>query len=233
VNFETWEPVYESILADMGYDRQADEAARDDLADAVRDVETVEPDRQAFEGQTVAIAAPGQSLRDATCVVAEADTVVAAGAAADQLLDAGRAVDWLVTDLDGHARPAGAVTDAGVPVAVHAHGDNRSRLAEAVPSMDLSAVLPTTQAAPVAGVWNLGGFTDGDRAAFLADAMGADRLVFAGWDLDDETVGPVKRRKLDWAARLLRWLEVRRGDSFPVLDESRARLDTSMLPIAD
>ncbi len=231
MNFQTWEPIYAAILADMGYERQGDEAARDDLAEAIAGHSTLDPEACSFEGETVAIAAPGPTLRESTRVLAAADTVLAAGAAADRLLDADQPVDWIVTDLDGHTRGPGSFTEAGRRVAVHAHGDNRQLVADAIPAMNAEEVLPTTQAAPTEGVWNFGGFTDGDRAAFLADALGADTLVFAGWDLADESVGPVKRRKLVWAARLLRWLEAQRGESFAPLDGLREGLDTSMLPI--
>jgi uncharacterized Rossmann fold enzyme len=82
-------------------------------------------------------------------------------------------------------------------------------------------VFPTTQVEPRPPVVNVGGFTDGDRAAFLADHLGADSLVFPGWDFDDPGVSAQKRRKLRWAARLLAWLERHRGERFSVLDGRR------------
>jgi len=118
---------------------------------------------------------------------------------------------------------------AGTPVAVHAHGDNTDAVEELVPTFDAAAVLPTTQAEPADPVVNPGGFTDGDRAAFLADACGADRLVFPGWEFDDPTVGPEKARKLLWAERLLRWLERRREERFGVLEGRRDRIDLPWL----
>jgi len=69
------------------------------------------------------------------------------------------------------------------------------------------------------------GFTDGDRAAFLADACGADRLVFPGWSFDDPTVDAQKAKKLRWAERLLLVLEERRGERFAVLDGRREGID--------
>ena len=105
-----------------------------------------------------------------------------------------------------------------------------SALRDRVPDLAHGAVLPTTQAAPAGPVSNPGGFTDGDRAAFLADARGADRLVFVGWDFDDPDVDPLKRQKLEWAERLLRWLERRRGERFDVLDGRRQGIDESVLP---
>ena len=92
-------------------------------------------------------------------------------------------------------------------------------------------MIPTTQAAPADGVRNFGGFTDGDRAAFFADAVGAAELVFPGWAFDDPTVSAEKRHKLGWAERLLYWLERRRDERFGVLDGRRDAIDTTPLPI--
>lgn len=230
MNFDTWEPVYDAICADMGYDRTADEHARDRLAALVDGAGTLSVDSVAFQGKTVAVAAPGPGLEDALDAVAAADVVLAAGTAADRLLEVGRAVDWIVTDLDGHAGRVGEFTREGCRVAVHAHGDNVALLEEYVPTYDLEAVLPTTQAAPVGPVRNFGGFTDGDRAAFFADALEAETLTFPGWDLADESVGAEKRRKLRWAARLLAWLERRRDAHFAVLDGLREDLDLAAIP---
>jgi len=52
-------------------------------------------------------------------------------------------------------------------------------------------------------VYNFGGFSDGDRAAFAADELGASSITLAGFDLDDENVDPMKRGKLRWARKLL------------------------------
>jgi uncharacterized Rossmann fold enzyme len=221
VNFEEWEPVYELILANLGYDRAGDERARDVLADATAPFDAGRLSWLA--GATVAVAGAGPSLTEPASVdrAAAADRVVAASTAADRLREAGVAVDLLVTDLDKNPETAVDLSRAGVPVAVHAHGDNVPALREWVPRCDPEHVLPTTQAEPRPPVANYGGFTDGDRAAFLADAFGAATLRFVGWDLDDPTVGREKRRKLAWAGRLLRWLERRRGDRFDLFEDGR------------
>ncbi len=148
-----------------------------------------------------------------------------ASTAADILVEAGIPVDLLVTDLDKNPETARSFTEAGIPVAAHAHGDNVPLVKELVPTFDTTCVLGTTQAAPIDTVYNFGGFTDGDRAAFLADHLGASELRFPGWDFDDTTVGGMKAKKLDWAERLLYWLETRRGDSFGLLDGRRAAIE--------
>lgn len=218
MEFDDWEPVYEAILEDFGYARAADERARDVLVERVRPFELSRLD---CTGQRVAIAGGARTLADETGVAAGADRVFAASTAVDVLADAGVDVDLMVTDLDKNPETARELTAAGVPVAAHAHGDNVPAVREHVPTFDADHVLGTTQAAPAGPVVNFGGFTDGDRAAFLADHCGAAELVFPGWDFEDPDVGAEKAKKLDWAQRLLYWLESRRGDRFAVLDGRR------------
>jgi len=230
MHYDTWRPVYRELLDDFGYDRAGDERTRDRLA------ELTEPfDRDGLDvdvdGVGVAVAGAGPSLADELDRARDADAVFAASTAADVLRDAGVGVDCMVTDLDKNPGTARELAAEGVPVAVHAHGDNRPAVEEWVPRFDAARVLPTTQAEPVAHVRNFGGFTDGDRAAFLADHLGAAELTFVGWDFDDPSVSAEKAAKLRWAARLLRWLERRRGESFAVLDGRRADLDVSGFPL--
>ena len=230
MEFRTWEPVYEDILADFGFPRAADERARDLLADLVAGGNTLTPGALDFSGERVAIVGAAPSLVDETPRARGADAVVAASDAASVLRERGVAVDCMVTDLDERGDIARTLTREGTPVVAHAHGDNEDALRERVPDLAVEAVLPTTQAAPAGPVSNPGGFTDGDRAAFLADERGAAELVFVGWDLDDPDVGALKRRKLVWAERLLRWLERRRDERFAVLDGRRDGIDESTLP---
>ncbi|MCL9813878.1 6-hydroxymethylpterin diphosphokinase MptE-like protein [Natranaeroarchaeum aerophilus] len=224
-----WEPVYEAILREFGFGRSADERARDILAEYATPFSF---DRFAeLSGATVAIAGGGPSMEHETAVAETAEVVVAASVAADLLLEVGIDIDLMVTDLDKNVETAIDLSHAGVPVAVHAHGDNIPALREYLPEFEQGQVLATTQAAPSESVYNFGGFTDGDRAAFLADEFGAGELRFPGWDLDDEDVAPMKRQKLDWAERLLYWLEHRRGEEFDILDGRRERIDTTDLPL--
>lgn len=225
MRFEEWEPVYETIIEDFGYSRSADEAARDRLAALARPFDW---DRLAdVSGATVAIAGGADSLADELEVVREADVVFAASRAAEVILQADLSVDLMTTDLDKVPATARELTYGGTPVAVHAHGDNQAALDRWFPRFDRDNVLPTTQAAPKPPVENVGGFTDGDRAAFIADHLGAATLRFPGWLFDDQSVDAEKRRKLKWAERLLYWLERRRDEQFPLLD---GRRDAITLP---
>jgi hypothetical protein len=231
MEFSEWEPIYRAILADFGFDRAADEHARDVLADLLSDAALPAPMGllDGLSESTVAVvgAAPSLAaeLEGGAAAVDEADAVVAASTAADVCRAAGVSVDVMVTDLDKNNETALAVSREGTPVAAHAHGDNLAAVREWIPRFEAETLVPTTQAAPVGPVVNAGGFTDGDRAAFLADAAGADALRFVGWDFDDPDVDGMKRRKLDWAERLLHWLERRRGERFAVLDGRRTHIE--------
>lgn len=231
LDFAEWEPIYAAILDDFGFDRTTDERARDILAELTSGA-VFDPDQLVFDGEQVAIAGGGPSLVHHTSDSEEfsrlkqADHVVAVSGAVDVCCRADIAIDLVVTDLDTDPETAVGLTHEGIPVAVAAHGDNIPALREYVPEMNHQNVLPTTQAEPHNQVVNVGGFTDGDRAAFIADHCGADRLLFPGWDFDDPDVTSMKRQKLVWAERLLRLLERRRNERFAVLDGRREDIDT-------
>lgn len=228
-----WRQIYELIVADFGFDPSADRAARDALATLAGPRALAFDELPNLAGRTAAVVAPAPGLASAIDAVDETHTIIAASSAAATLAAAGVRVDIIVTDLDGTPETAADLSERGTPVAIHGHGDNRSLLREWVPAITPEQRFPTTQVRPIERVANVGGFTDGDRAAFLATALGAERVVFHGWDFDDPTVGVGKRRKLRWAERLLAWLESRRGDRFAVLDGRREEIDLSGLPRAE
>lgn len=235
MDFAEWEPIYTAILDDFGFDRAADERARALLAELTSGTD-FSLDYLVFDGEQVAIAGGGPSLaQHASDSAADADEldhlrragrVVAVSRAVCVCRRADITIDLVVTDLDTDPETAVELTHEGIPVAVAAHGDNIQALREYVPEMVAQNVLPTTQAEPRDHVVNVGGFTDGDRGAFIADHCGANSLVFPGWDFDDPDVPPMKRQKLVWAKRLLRLLERRRNERFAVLDGRRENIDT-------
>jgi len=224
VSFTEFEPLYEAVLADLGFDRTTDEQARDLAAEYARPFEAHR--LAVLDGARVAIVGAAPSLPAALEAFDEStvDAIVAASTAVDTLADHGVRVNLMVTDLDKNIETATELTHNETPVAAHAHGDNIPALREWLPQFDLDWTLLTTQAEPTGAVENFGGFTDGDRAAFLADAFGADELCFLGWQFDDPSVSPLKARKLRWAEQLLYWLETRRGERFEVLDGRRGEL---------
>jgi hypothetical protein len=84
---------------------------------------------------------------------------------------------------------------------LHAHGDNIDRVHSLVPK--LLYFIGTTQSIPFDKVYNFGGFTDGDRSALMAKHFGARTIKLIGFDF--EGAEGVKRRKLEWAKRILEY----------------------------
>jgi len=95
---------------------------------------------------------------------------------------------------------------AGTLAVVHGHGDNLDAVSTWAPRFR-GRTVATTQSRPVGRLENFGGFTDGDRAVFLADHFGAARIHLVGFDFErpnpKDADATRKRRKLDWAYILL------------------------------
>jgi len=131
----------------------------------------------------------------------ESAVILAADGATAALLRRGAVPDIVVTDLDG---PADALIEAdrlGSIMVVHAHGDNLDALGVMVPR--LKRVIGTCQCRPPTGLYNFGGFTDGDRCVFFALESGAAAIELAGFDFEDESVTTRKKKKLAWARKLI------------------------------
>jgi hypothetical protein len=199
MKFSEWEPHYVEILDYFGFSRDDDEKAARLLATlAMRD------DLPALaaltKGKEVTVCG------NAPCLKRELHkihgVVFAADAAAEVLFGNGIRPDVVFTDLDGATDRLLDMNDAGTIVVVHAHGDNIPLLRHWVPNLG-GLVVATTQGTPLPHVHNFGGFTDGDRAVFAAQALGAAGITIIGFDLDDPDVDPVKRGKLFWARKLL------------------------------
>ena len=132
----------------------------------------------------------------------------------------------VVSDLDGEPHLSKAV-ERNIPLVVHAHGDNIETWQACLTRWASSGGIPlvlTHQCDDVyEDAYNVGGFTDGDRAACFLLALGVpvERLSFVGYSTD--RVGPWsgatdpdrKLAKLAWMARVLdlidpNWVQRRR-----------------------
>lgn len=204
MHFMQWEPLYKEILDDFGFSRKHDEEAALFLSgllenrqdDALAQVESLIRGRRAVVcGNAPSLAAELSGFRDPDAII------IAADGATSVLLSTGIVPQIIVTDLDGFLPDIIKADELGSIVVVHAHGDNIDKLKEYVPQM--KHVLGTTQAGPLDRVHSFGGFTDGDRCVFLAVHFGAASVRLLGFDFDDETVTPRKKKKLLWARRLV------------------------------
>lgn len=203
MQFAAWEPLYRIILQDFGYSPGRDEDAAKLLAELLRDQK---PPLSAAEakvaGRRAVVFGNAPSLDKELDRLQERDAVfLAADGATEVLLKHGIRPDIVVTDLDG---PFPAILKAnleGSIVVVHAHGDNLDALIKYVPQLE--RVIGTVQCRPLPGLYNFGGFTDGDRCVFLAKELGCASIRLLGFDFADESVTFRKKKKLAWAKRLI------------------------------
>jgi len=203
MQFTAWQPIYYSILQDFGFSEERDEEAAELLAGILRGREPMLPAARSILSGCRAIVcgnAPKLSreldeLQDRNAIFLAADGATAV------LLEHNIIPDIVVTDLDGPFPAILKANSMGSIVAVHAHGDNLDALKRYVP--ELKRVIGTVQCRPPPGLHSFGGFTDGDRTVFLARELGAASIELLGFDYEDESVTPRKKRKLEWAKRLI------------------------------
>jgi hypothetical protein len=168
-----------------------------------------------IRNRDVIIFGAGPSLEEAVKTLdKEGKTLLAADGATSCLLENGIYPDIIVTDLDGEIKDLLLADRFGAIMVVHAHGDNQEAIRKILPEIKTPVV--TTQVEPLENVHNFFGFTDGDRAYFLAKYFEAKNIELMGFDFG-ETVGKYsdpanpkdhkaeekKKRKLGIAQRLI------------------------------
>lgn len=205
MDFETWEPFYVQILNDFGFSRTDDEQVARDLDDLLGGVRATDSDlRTLLDAKEVTVAGNGPNL---AAELADARGIlITADEATSVALGRGLRPAILVTDLDGTVADQVKANDAGTIAVVHGHGDNGPAVRKWAP-LFAGKTVATTQSRPVGRLRNFGGFTDGDRAVFLAEAFGASQIHLVGFDFEHPSPKDVdqrtKQRKLDWAYILL------------------------------
>jgi len=205
MDFETWQPFYEQILKDFGFSREKDEAVAAELDKILGGRRVTDSSlRKILRGQEVTVAGNGPNL---VAEVGEARGILlTADEATSVALEKGLLPAMLVTDLDGNVADQVKANAEGTIAVVHGHGDNGPAMRQWAPRFS-GATVATTQSRPLGGLRNFGGFTDGDRAVFLADHFGASRIHLIGFDFENPSAKDLdprtKLRKLDWAYILL------------------------------
>ena len=226
MEFGLWEKYYKEILDDFGFSRSGDEESAK-LLDEILSTEgclTLNDLAEivGFSDKFIVFGA-GPSLKNHVLMLKEnydlKDYVlVAADGATTALIEEKISPDVVCTDLDGNIDDILLANLRGANIAIHAHGDNIDKVASL--SSFFNNVIGTTQAQPMENLYNFGGFTDGDRALFLAVALGASEITLAGMDFGDKVtkysrpnmdvkVGDAdefKRKKLMYAERFTNWI---------------------------
>lgn len=213
-----WMQWYQLILEDFDFKKEDDELSAETLNNIIDDIGAITPQDIDINEKVIVFGA-GPSLKPNLADLKHVDlgefTLIASDGATTALLEEGLVPDIIVTDLDGRMNDLIKANQQGALMVVHAHGNNPEQIEKYTPQ--LVNVLGTTQSKPLASVYNFGGFTDGDRAVFLAMALGARIIVLSGMDFGktvthysrpDQEDGPadkIKEKKLQWAKKLVQW----------------------------
>ena len=226
VEYARWAPIYDRIAREFGFDLAHERTAAEELRRLLplrarsRPLQRLRP---RLEGRdAIVVGQAPEAGPPPVWQLAVPDlrpAIVAADGAAATCLAAHFIPDVIVTDLDGPGESEITANHRGSFVVVHAHSDNRAAIAAWV--SEFSGELAGSWAGPPdPELIDVGGFTDGDRAAFLAEDRGARRILLWGFDFERvREATPAqedrKRAKLGWAARAL--TELARASPTPIL----------------
>jgi hypothetical protein len=197
MDLEKWLEFYTQILRDFNFSKDEDEISavlmhklgRKKLLDS-------EALAKKISGRDVAVIGPILGKKELERIKSFDGVRITAGKA---LLFAEIVPDVHVTDMEEADEILIEVQRRGCLLVLHAHGDNIERVKSLIPKVD--AFVGTTQSIPFDRIYNFGGFTDGDRAVCIAKEMGAKSIQLIGFDF--ERASGVKRKKLEWAKRIL------------------------------
>lgn len=200
ITLDAWWPWYNKIIDIFDYNRFQDQHAADVLSKLLlhKAVDLTELKAQ-ISGQPVLMFGAGPSLEENLREVAGKNllkrcVVISADGATSALLKVAKvAPNLVVTDLDGNIHDLLQANKLGSIMVIHGHGDNINRLKKYV--LKFKRAIGTTQVESRPNVYNFGGFTDGDRAVFLAVAMKAKLVALAGMDLG-QVIGKYSKKKV-------------------------------------
>lgn len=222
MDWEEWEPIYLEIVKEMGYSIEEDVSSAQLLNKLLsgRAISLNELREKVCDRSTAVIFGAGPSLTIDISNFINSEllngvVIIVADGASKAFLERGLRVDIVVTDLDGGDEVLIDISKNCLAMVVHSHGDNIDRIERLVPLLH-KKILGTTQCRPFGFLYNFGGFTDGDRAVFLADTLGFEKIVLAGMDfgeeigaysknteeVDDEWL-KTKKKKLSFGKKLL------------------------------
>jgi len=216
--YKDWKPIYEKIADDFCY-KLENEKKSVDFLDKLLDEKKLFPLKKLNEiiyDKEVIIFGAGSNLIDQidlhktkilNCVKISADGATSA------ILKNNIIPEIIVTDLDGYIPDQIKANSKGSIIVIHAHGDNNTKIRKYVPKFK-KRIIGTTQIdpTPYKNIKNFGGFTDGDRAVFLAAHFNAKKINLIGFDfkggigkysyIDNKDIN-LKIKKLKWCKYLI------------------------------
>jgi uncharacterized Rossmann fold enzyme len=200
VDLVEWWPWYERIITMFKYDIREDQRAAVILSDLITK-SAISPSfmEKFITDKPVLVFGAGPSLEQNLYELEKEEilnrfSIISADGATTALLKiTALTPQVIISDLDGNIRDLIQANKLGSIMVIHGHGDNILKLKKYVPQ--LKNIIGTTQAKPTPNVFNFGGFTDGDRAAFIAASMKPRVLVLAGMDIG-KNIGEYSKKKI-------------------------------------
>jgi len=220
--YNEWKPIYNKIAKDFNYSLKKEKKSAEVLNKLLinNDLASIEKLSNLITDRHVIIFGAGPSIEeslknqkqffiDKTKIVADGVTTA--------LLKYNIQPDVIVTDLDGKISDQILSNKRGSLIIVHAHGDNMEKIVKYVPKFTRN-IVGSIQINPASyeKLFNFGGFTDGDRAVFIADNFNAKTITLFGFDFNSK-IGKYsfiknkdrsqKLKKLKWCKYLIEYLK--------------------------
>jgi len=213
--YKDWKPIYDKIAKDLNISKNADKQAANILNKLLKK-NSNEKLNDIINGREVVIFGAGPSiesfLESYKNIISDKIKITADGATS-ALIENNILPDIIVTDLDGNISDQINANSKGSITIIHAHGDNIDKIKKFVPKFK-GNIIGSTQIDPsnYENINNFGGFTDGDRAIFLADYFKAKIIYLIGFDFNGK-IGKysfseykdknLKLKKLKWCKYLI------------------------------
>jgi len=219
--FKDWKPIYKRIAKDFKFPESKEKKSAETLKSLLQNkkLKPIKHLKELIENKEIIVFGAGSSL-DETLIKNKADFVgkikIVADGATSALLKENIWPDIIVTDLDGKISDQLHANLNGSIAIIHAHGDNLKKIQKHVPEFK-GEIIGTIQInpEPYNNIHNFGGFTDGDRAVFLAAHFKAKKIYLAGFDFtgkigtysfSNKKDKTIKLKKLEWCKKLIELL---------------------------
>lgn len=196
MNWPDWKKEYFQIINQLGFDAEADERSAELLKEYFIELMPIKKELILQKLNTilqkpVIIAGAGPSLEEDVSALHSTGLMstlrsIAVDGATTLFRNENIVPSIVVTDLDGDWKSIRWAISNGALTLIHAHGDNQQQISQFINQNSgiifKNDVWGTTQCEPGQVLLNFGGFTDGDRAIFLAFHFQSPLIGLIGFD---------------------------------------------------
>ncbi|MCC7553389.1 MAG: DUF115 domain-containing protein [Methanobacteriaceae archaeon] len=224
MDFNIWENYYKKILKDFNFSKEDDEKSANSLSNLLNEpLRLKDLKSKSKKSKKSIVFGAGPSLDKHINLIKNYNDLddyilIAADGATTALLKENITPDIIVTDLDGKIEDLIEANKNGSLMVIHGHGNNEDEIKKYLNKF--KNILGTTQSRPIRNLYNFGGFTDGDRAVFLASKLNSKKIILAGMDFGNVVTkysrpnlknnlgkaDSIKEKKLRYASELIDWI---------------------------